>query len=85
MPPPLILLSRKRLGGKYQRRVLQTLHEANGPLTTRQLRIRCGLYTDVKASSMRMACMLLVRRQLITRLWPGVYILTHKHLTTRRG
>lgn len=71
-------MSRQRLGGKYQRRILQTLYEAHGPLTTRQLRIRCGLYHGVNPGSMRMACMALVRRQVLIRLWPGVYILKRK-------
>lgn len=63
------------LGGKYQRRILQTLREAHGPLTTRQLRIRCGLYTNVHTNSMPMACTALERRGLLTRLRHGVYML----------
>ena len=74
-------MSRTRLGGRYQRRILHTLREAHGPLTTRQLRIRCGLYAGVNPSSMRTACMLLVRRQLLTRLWPGIYILRENSLS----
>ena len=69
-------MARKTLGGKWQRRLLQTLHEAGGPLTYRQLRIRCGMpgpSSGKSSNRVRMACRLLVRRELITRVWPGVY------------
>ena len=66
------------LHGIWQRRILQTLEEATVPLTYRQLRIRCGMWTPSTgrgAANVRMACGELVRRHLIVRVWPGLFIL----------
>ena len=65
-------------GGKWQRRILATLRNAHGPLTTRQLRIRCGMLPsmDPTGSAMRNPLMALVRDQYLHRLARGLFALT---------
>lgn len=62
-------------GGKWQRRILHTLAEARAPLTTRQLRIRCGMTYehDPCGSGMRNALMSCVRAGAITRVARGLF------------
>ena len=64
-------------GGKWQRRILATLRDERRPLTTRQLRIRCGVLPqmDPTGSAMRNALMALTRTQYLQRLARGIFTL----------
>ena len=67
-------------GGKWQRRIIESLRDAHGPLTTRQLRIRCGMlrHMDPTGSAMRNTLMTLAKGQYLQRLAPGCFALTQK-------
>ena len=64
-------------GGKWQRRILATLRDAHGPLTTRQLRIRCGVLPHT-GSAMRNALKALTRDQYLQHLARGFFALTQE-------
>jgi len=61
--------------GKWQRRALQVIQEANGALTTRQVRIRCGLTRtkDRTGSSMRNALRGMLKSGLISQPCSGLW------------
>lgn len=62
-------------GGKWQRRIIETLREAGRPLTTRQLRIRCGMMPsmDTTGSAMRNALCTIVDARYIARIRNGLF------------
>ena len=69
------------VSGKWQKRVIQTLHEAGGSCTLREIRIRCGMPPaphDPSGSKMRNVLALLVKRGICSRPSWGVYRLTER-------
>lgn len=65
--------------GRWQKRVLQTLLDAGGPLAFRQLRIRCGVVRpdSIQRVSFNLTCVRLVRLGYIRRVKRGVYTLAN--------
>ena len=59
--------------GKWQRRIMWTLHEACAALTIRQIRIRCGMLGDVHKSCLRTTLSMMVKRGMICRAAYGHY------------
>jgi hypothetical protein len=64
--------------GKWQQRIAITLLEAGGPLSIRQLRMRCGMLDDESGSKMRMALRTMVKRKLLRCLARGLYVLNEE-------
>ena len=64
-------------GGKWQRRILRTLEEAHMPLTTRVLRIRCGMMQamDPTGNHMRNALKTLGDQNIIQHVGRGLWTL----------
>lgn len=69
--------------GKWQRRILQTLAEAQTPVTSRQLRIRCGVgagttrivQARMQGDAFRQCLLYLAREGFCRRVAHGVYAL----------
>ena len=74
--------------GKWQQRIIRTLKEANGPVTMRQLYIRCGAeYADCgvayannsrQKTNFRQCMSYLTYWGSCRRIAHGVYVLEHK-------
>jgi len=62
--------------GKWQTRIMQTLHEAGHALSTRSLAIRCGicsLYGTTEGNSYRQSLYKLQKKGVVVRESTGVY------------
>lgn len=61
-------------GGKWERRIVQTLQEAGTPLALKSLTIRAGKFYDSYAScSLRASVVSLTRRGILVRVRRGIY------------
>ncbi len=59
--------------GKWQMRIIILLREAHYPLTTRQLRIRCGMLHDKSGSLMRNTLRNMVQLGMLDSVKPGLF------------
>ena len=63
------------VSGKWQKRIVHTLAESSGALTTRQLSIRCGRVYSGSDTLFKNIVYRLVARRIVLRVKPGLFIL----------
>lgn len=61
------------ISGKWQRRIVQTLIDAGGACTTRQLRIRCGMLQDKYGTLMRSSLAGLLAKGVLISVGRGLW------------
>ena len=68
------------VSGKWQRRIVHTIAEADSPCTIKQLRIRCGMVSshDPHGTIMRNILARLVARDVLVRCGHGLYALKNE-------
>lgn len=61
------------VSGKWQKRIVQIMHEAGGACTIRQLRIRCGMLKDKHGTLLGGVLQRMVEIDILTRQSRGLY------------